>query len=185
MASVPAEPLCNMAMHILLRRMGRGGLTVHGFRSTFRDWAAEQTDFPSEVVEMALAHAVGDKVEAAYRRGDLFEKRRQLMDAWAKYCAATATVTSLPTKTLRDRHDHSGPNSAGHLYSGLDELTRQKRFPRLPVCVVGFLQRVEKHVTSKQSTPTKLETTPMSLLAGPCLTQQANPKPTTSCPERS
>jgi integrase len=66
--------------------MGRGDITVHGFRSTFRDWAAERTNFPSEVVEMALAHAVGDKVEAAYRRGDLFVKRRRLMAEWASYC---------------------------------------------------------------------------------------------------
>jgi integrase len=80
------QPLSNMAMLVLLRRMGRQDLTVHGFRSTFRDWAAEQTAFPSEVVEMALAHTVGDKVEAAYRRGDLFEKRRRLMDAWAGNC---------------------------------------------------------------------------------------------------
>jgi integrase len=58
---------------------------VHGFRSSFRDWCAEQTNFPSEVAEMALAHAVGNKVEAAYRRGDLFEKRRKLMSAWAIY----------------------------------------------------------------------------------------------------
>jgi integrase len=65
--------------------MGRGDLTTHGFRSSFRDWAAERTHFPSEVVEMALAHAVGSKVEAAYRRGDLFEKRRKLMDAWAEF----------------------------------------------------------------------------------------------------
>ena len=76
---------------MLLRRMGRDDLTVHGFRSSFRDWAAERTNFPSEVVEMALAHAVGDKVEAAYRRGDLFEKRRRLMDAWAEFCAKVTT----------------------------------------------------------------------------------------------
>ena len=76
-----------MAFLMLLRRMGRGDLTAHGFRSSFRDWAAERTDFPSEVVEMALAHAVGTKVEAAYRRGDMFEKRRRLMDAWAEYLA--------------------------------------------------------------------------------------------------
>jgi integrase len=63
--------------------------TVHGFRSTFADWAAEQTDFPSEVREMALAHAVGDRVEAAYRRGDLFDKRRQLAEAWAQYCGGS------------------------------------------------------------------------------------------------
>ena len=81
------RPISNMAMAMTLRRMGRDDLTVHGFRSTFRDWAAERTDFPSEVAEMALAHAVGDKVEAAYRRGDLFQKRRQLMDAWSEFCA--------------------------------------------------------------------------------------------------
>jgi integrase len=71
----------------LLRRMGRDDLTAHGFRSTFRDWAAEVTHFPNEMVEMALAHAVGSKVEAAYRRGDMFEKRRRLMADWADYCA--------------------------------------------------------------------------------------------------
>jgi integrase len=78
--------LSNMVIPKLLQRMGRDDLTVHGFRSTFRDWAAERTNFSNEVVEMALAHAVGNKVEAAYRRGDLFEKRRKLMDAWAAYC---------------------------------------------------------------------------------------------------
>lgn len=84
------RPLSNMAMLQLLARMGRGDVTVHGFRSTFRDWAAECTNFPSEVAEAALAHAVANKVEAAYRRGDLFEKRRQLMEAWARYCAEPA-----------------------------------------------------------------------------------------------
>jgi integrase len=81
-------PLSNMAMAMMLRRMGRAGLTVHGFRSTFSDWCAEQTNWPSEVREMALAHAVGDKVEAAYRRGDLFQKRRELAEAWAEFCTA-------------------------------------------------------------------------------------------------
>jgi len=84
------RPLSNMAFLMLLRRMGRDDLTAHGFRSTFRDWAAERTGFAAEVAEMALAHAVGDKVEAAYRRGDLFQKRRQLAEAWAKFCAAPA-----------------------------------------------------------------------------------------------
>jgi integrase len=84
--------LSNMAMTTVLRRMGRGDITVHGFRSSFRDWAAERTNFPNHVVEMALAHVVGDKVEAAYRRGDLFAKRAQLMAAWAKYCDAPAPV---------------------------------------------------------------------------------------------
>jgi integrase len=66
--------------------MGRTGIVVHGFRSTFRDWAAEATAYPNHVVEQALAHAVGNAVERAYRRGDLFEKRRKLMDDWARYC---------------------------------------------------------------------------------------------------
>ena len=83
----PSTPLSNMAMLGLLERMGRADLTVHGFRSTFRDWAAERTNFPREVAEHALAHSLPDKVEAAYRRGDLFDKRRQLMDAWARHCA--------------------------------------------------------------------------------------------------
>jgi len=80
------RPLSNMAMLAVLKRMGRSDLTAHGFRSTFRDWAAERTNFPREVVEMALAHTIESKVEAAYRRGDLFQKRRQLMEAWARFC---------------------------------------------------------------------------------------------------
>lgn len=78
-------PLSIMAMPMLLRRMNIVE-TVHGFRSTFRDWASETTNFPNEVCEMALAHTIPGKAEAAYRRGDLFNKRRKLMDAWAKYC---------------------------------------------------------------------------------------------------
>jgi integrase len=83
------KPLSNMAMLAVLKRMDRGDLTAHGFRSSFRDWAAERTSFPREVAEMALAHTVGDKVEAAYRRGDLFQKRRQMMDGWARFCETT------------------------------------------------------------------------------------------------
>jgi integrase len=82
----PGRPLSNMAMLMVLRRMGHGNLTAHGFRSTFRDWGAEQTTYPGEVLEMALAHSVGNRVEAAYRRGDLFDRRRALMDAWATWC---------------------------------------------------------------------------------------------------
>lgn len=78
-------PLTNMAMPMLLRRMGLTE-TVHGFRSTFRDWASETTNFPNEVCEMALAHTIPGKAEAAYRRGDLFEKRKRLMEAWARFC---------------------------------------------------------------------------------------------------
>lgn len=83
-----AAPLSNMAMLKLLERMGRDDLTVHGFRSCFRVWAAEQTNFAREVAEQALAHAIPDKVEAAYRRTDLFDRRRQMMDAWAKFIDA-------------------------------------------------------------------------------------------------
>jgi integrase len=100
------KPLSNMAMLEVIRRINEkrtakgeprfvdpkqsdADITVHGFRSTFRDWASETTSFPSEVVEMALAHAIGDKTEAAYRRGDLFEKRRGLMAEWASYCNPT------------------------------------------------------------------------------------------------
>ena len=81
-----AKPLSNMAMLALLRRMGRGDLTTHGFRSTFRDWCAETTNYPREVAEAALAHTLDDKVEAAYRRGDLIEKRSRLMADWAAFC---------------------------------------------------------------------------------------------------
>jgi integrase len=91
-------PLGEVAMHRLLKKL-RPDVTVHGFRSSFRDWCAECTGFPREVAEMALAHAVGDKVEAAYRRGDLFEKRRRLMADWTTWCSRPvptgAAVTAL------------------------------------------------------------------------------------------
>ncbi|HEY2883917.1 MAG TPA: integrase arm-type DNA-binding domain-containing protein [Rhizomicrobium sp.] len=93
--STRAKSISNMAMLQLLRRIGRDDLTVHGFRSTFRDWAAECTAYSNEVAEAALAHIVGDKVEAAYRRGDLFEKRRRLMADWAAYCHAPARATKV------------------------------------------------------------------------------------------
>jgi len=85
------RPLGSMRLLTLLRDMEHGHITVHGFRSSFRDWAAETTNFPREVAEAALAHAVGDKVEAAYRRGDLFEKRRELMEAWGQHCEPTSS----------------------------------------------------------------------------------------------
>ena len=92
--------LSNMAMTSVLRRMGHGDITVHGMRSTFRDWAAERTNYPNHVVEMALAHVVGDKVEAAYRRGDLLAKRKQLAEAWARYCTSppVAGATVVPMR---------------------------------------------------------------------------------------
>ena len=84
--------LSGMAMLMLLRRMERKDITVHGFRSTFRDWVAEQTAFPYEVAEGALAHTIGNKVAVAYLRSDLFEKRRKLMEAWARYCHTPSRV---------------------------------------------------------------------------------------------
>ncbi|RVG50553.1 site-specific integrase [Sinorhizobium meliloti] len=95
------KPLSNMALLMVLRRMERNDLTTHGFRSTFRDWAAETTAYPNELVEMALAHTVGDKVEAAYRRGDMLERRRRLMKDWSNYCAMPArTGDVVPLKGL-------------------------------------------------------------------------------------
>jgi integrase len=84
-----------MAFLTMLRRMGREDLTAHGFRSTFRDWAAEQTGVAPEVAEAALAHTIANKVEAAYRRSDLFEKRRSLMQEWGSYCAPHNTAKNV------------------------------------------------------------------------------------------
>jgi integrase len=92
----PGKPLRTTAMLNALRRTGHADLTVHGFRSTFTDWAAEQTAFPTEVVELALAHKVGSKVEQAYRRTDQFQRRRQLAEAWARFC-------SMPGRTAANR----------------------------------------------------------------------------------
>jgi integrase len=101
-ASAGNKPLSNMAMLDLLRGM-RPGTTVHGFRSTFRTWASEQSRFNPELSKAALAHTISDKVDAAYQRGDLFEKRRRLMDAWAAYCAKPAPVGATVTP-LRKAH---------------------------------------------------------------------------------
>jgi integrase len=84
------RPLSGMSMEMLLRRMKVESATVHGFRSSFRDWAGDKTSFPREVAEAALAHAIGDETEAAYRRSDALAKRRKLMDAWAAYCEPKA-----------------------------------------------------------------------------------------------
>ena len=98
-----ALPMSSMTMLMLLRRMKRNDVTAHGFRSTFSDWAAERTAYPREVVEMALAHAVENKVEAAYRRGNLFEKRCKLMEAWADFCATRAAGSVTPIRSARQR----------------------------------------------------------------------------------
>lgn len=97
--SPAAKPHSDMTFTMQLRRLGLE-YTMHGFRSTFRDWAAEQTAFPAEVCEAALAHMVRDATEAAYFRSDLFEKRRELMDAWAVYCQQNAKANALATACL-------------------------------------------------------------------------------------
>jgi integrase len=91
------KPLSDMTLAAVLKRK-KVAVTVHGFRSTFRDWAAERTSFPREVAEAALAHTIENETEAAYRRGDLFEKRRRLMSAWATFALSpppTSNVTPL------------------------------------------------------------------------------------------
>ncbi len=98
------RPLSNMAMLELLRGMRGRGATVHGFRSTFRDWAAERTAYPSDVVELALAHTVRNKVEAAYRRGDLLEKRARLMAEWAVFCETIPAAAAGKVVVLRAAH---------------------------------------------------------------------------------
>ncbi len=94
------KPLSAMSLEMMLRRMKVEGVTVHGFRSAFRDWAGETTSFPREIAEAALAHVSGDATERAYRRGDALEKRRALMAAWANHCepALVANVISLKTR---------------------------------------------------------------------------------------
>ena len=96
------KPLSGMAMQMMLRRMKIDDATVHGFRSSFRDWAGNVTNFPREITEMALSHVIGDKAEQAYRRSDALDKRRKLMEAWANYCEpkASGTVVQL---TRRDK----------------------------------------------------------------------------------
>ena len=84
------RPLSDVAVSKALHMAaGTTEVTVHGLRSSFRDWASEATDYPGEMAEMALAHAISDKVEAAYRRGDLLEKRREMMEAWANHCGVS------------------------------------------------------------------------------------------------
>lgn len=119
----------NMAMTMLLRRMDRSDLTVHGMRSTFRDWAGDNTTFPREIVEAALAHTIGSKVEAAYRRGTAVERRRTLMDDWAKFLlgevgtdeVSAESAVSIEVAAVAEKVKKS---------SKIPDLTEQKRAPR-------------------------------------------------------
>ncbi len=92
------KPLSNMSMEMVLRRMKIANATVHGFRSSFRDWAGNVSSFPREITETALAHVIGDKAEQAYRRSDALEKRRRLMDAWATYCEPKNSANVVPMR---------------------------------------------------------------------------------------
>ena len=112
------SPLSDMTLTAVLRRLKLEAVP-HGFRSTFRDWCAEQTDYPNEVAEMALAHTVGNKVEAAYRRGDLLAKRQQLMQDWADYALGrragnmTGGHSSAPIASTRDNTPDQHNNTEG------------------------------------------------------------------------
>jgi integrase len=121
------RPLSNMAFLMLLRRMKRENLTVHGFRSSFRDWAAERTNFPSEVAEMALAHAISDKTEKAYRRGDLFDRRRRLMAAWGEFALAS-------------RHSNAGQFCSPASHRPLNDANCSRA-----VTFLGILERAPLH----------------------------------------
>jgi integrase len=109
--------LSSMVFLMTLRRMGRSDLTAHGFRSTFRDWVAEKTEYPNEVAEAALAHVVGDRTEAAYRRGDLFEKRRRLMQDWATYCSAQGVAHEERRTALLEGANREGRREVDHATS--------------------------------------------------------------------
>jgi integrase len=95
------KPLSNMSMLMLLRKSGHRDLTVHGFRSSFSTWARERTSYGRDAVELALAHAVEDKTEAAYQRGDLLDKRRRLMAEWARFCFSPAPAASAEAVPIR------------------------------------------------------------------------------------
>lgn len=111
--SVAGASRSNMAMTMLLRRMNFGSITTHGFRSTFRDWAGERTDYPRETIEHALAHGITDKVEKAYRRGTSFDMRRRLMTAWASLLAGALgvdeMVSCIPATKLDQNESSSNP----------------------------------------------------------------------------
>ena len=107
------KPMSDMTLTAVLRRMGRGDLTAHGMRSTFRDWTAEATNYPSDMAEMALAHTIGDKVEAAYRRGDMLQKRFRMMNDWAKFCATVRPPDSVVVP-IRGRHDGNTDGASRH-----------------------------------------------------------------------
>lgn len=135
----------NMAMAMLLRRMGYGHITTHGFRSTFRDWAGDATDFPRELAEMALAHTIGNKAEAAYRRGRAIEKRRALMDAWSEYLAGGADITPTGVSPHPSIFVHPGDFLKTEIIeaNGLDVATAAERLGVTPQTLSRLLNQQE------------------------------------------
>lgn len=149
------KPLSNMAMAMLLRvRMKRPDITVHGFRSSFRDWAGEETSFPREVAEAALAHTVGDEVERAYRRADALEKRRKLMDAWAKYVTGGAGAKVVPIRAAKGQE----PRPPGRFVK-----RGARPASRKPRCTLGCPTRLSVRTWCKKLS---ILWTPLGLMEG-------------------
>jgi integrase len=127
----PGKPIGQHVMKTLMRSMGYNGIaSTHGFRSSFKDWATEQTDFPTDAIELALAHTVGTKVEAAYRRGDLLEKRRLLSKAWGDFCLgltplAASNLIPFPAPVSRNRAatTATSPQKGGRRFPPAAQLT--------------------------------------------------------------
>ena len=147
----PGKPLSNMVLLMTLRRMELS-ITAHGFRSSFRDWAAEETEFPNFVVEKALAHTIDNKVEAAYRRGDLLKKRRDLMISWANYCAGTTAPSRDKQRALNPKLQLTGAQS--HDDDAID-LLRLRRAAELIGPADHDTTRVDAVKSRPQSRPPK------------------------------
>lgn len=130
--------LSDMSMSALLKRMDRKGITVHGFRSSFRDWAGDATDFQREVIEMALAHSVSSTVEAAYRRGTALEKRRDLMAAWASYCTGKTSTAETPEPQDSVAAPSEMPPKRIKLKTGLESLPLATKRKGRRLTIVGL-----------------------------------------------
>lgn len=130
--------LSDMALSAVLKRMNRKDITVHGFRSAFRDWAGDKTDFEREVVEMALAHTITSAVERAYRRGRALEKRRELMNAWADYCACQPLQTEATEPPDTVSITPETPPKRPKLETGLESMPLAKKRKGRRLSVVGL-----------------------------------------------
>ncbi|WP_205599490.1 tyrosine-type recombinase/integrase [Sandarakinorhabdus rubra] len=148
-----AKPLSDASLKAVLVRMGRTALP-HGFRSTFKDWVSEVARYPNELSEAALAHAIKDKTEAAYRRGDLLERRREMMDAWATWCEAKSVENVVSISTARKKWHrplHPHPPQFTHC---------RRRMPRKQPCSVTFPKASSLRATCGPTTQAKPELPP-------------------------